>query len=68
MSTFDPLALIRKRLLAAPNLSAVSRDTGISYRQLLNLRDGASSNPRMLTLRRLLEHFDRLDGSRTHRR
>lgn len=51
------LQRVRKALAAAPNLMHVRRSTGVSYRQLINLRDGISANPKLETLDALKKHF-----------
>ena len=53
----DTIIRIRKALIRS-NLSLVARKTGLSTRQVRNIRDGVTANPRwdtMLKLARCLE-------------
>lgn len=55
--TKDTMAPIRRALLKVPNLAEVARVTRISYRQLINLRDGVTKYPRADRMDRLTDYF-----------
>lgn len=53
---------IIERIKGAPNLAAVSRESGIPYQTLRNILTGATPDPRKSTLDAARLYFERVDG------
>lgn len=50
-----------QRIKGAPNLAAMSRDSGIPYQTLRNILTGATPDPRKSTLDAARVYFERVD-------